>query len=274
MSTPLVMKLGGAVLADTALLSQLFQTIASYRSEGNRPLVLVHGGGYLVDELSAKLGFTTQKRNGLRVTPFEQVPYMAGALAGTANKLLQGEAVRAAVPSIGMSLADGGLCHISQMDPALGAVGDAKAGDGTLLHALLAQNVLPIISCIGLDDQGQLMNVNGDQAAVAVAAAIQADLVFLSDVPGVLDGQGVLQSHLTEEKAQQMIDDGVITDGMIVKVEAAFEAANALGKTIEIASWRDAQKLNALFAGEAIGTQFSPAKTHMMEQISVSATAQ
>ncbi|WP_413112772.1 acetylglutamate kinase [Thaumasiovibrio sp. DFM-14] len=256
-SSPLVIKLGGAVLSDSETLQRLFDAIAAYQVASGRPLVLLHGGGYLVDELMEKLQLPTVKKQGLRVTPFDQIGYIAGALAGTANKLLLGQAVRSKVAAIGLSLADGGLCQVSPLDETLGAVGQAAPGNGALLQCLLVEGYLPIISSIGLDNAGQLMNVNADQAAVAVAATLNADLVLLSDVKGVLDGNGELIDALTEPQANALIEGGVIRDGMIVKVQAAFEAAKTLGKSVEVATWHSPDKLAALFNGERIGTQFA-----------------
>ena len=256
--TPLVIKLGGAALSCTETLSQLFAAIASYQSLVQRKIVIVHGGGYLVDELMAKLQLETVKKQGLRVTPYDQIALIAGALAGTANKLLQGQAIKDGLNAVGLSLADGGLCQVVELDPELGAVGKASPGDSSLLQAILATGALPIISSIGLTKDGQLMNVNADQAAIAVAGALDAELVLLSDVSGVLDGKGQLLPSLNEQQANQLIASQVITDGMIVKVKAALEAANDLGRPIEVATWRYPEKLAQLFAGESIGTQFLP----------------
>ncbi|PSW11874.1 acetylglutamate kinase [Photobacterium rosenbergii] len=255
---PLVIKLGGAVLSCGETLEKLFGAISAYQKQAQRPLVLVHGGGYLVDDLMAKLQLETVKKEGLRVTPADQIPYIAGALAGTANKLLQGQAQKAGVPAVGLSLADGGLCKVTELDPELGSVGKAEPGDSSLVSQIMASGFLPIVSSIGLDANGQLMNVNADQAAVAVAAALDGELVLLSDVSGVLDGKGKLISELTEPQAEALIAQAVITDGMVVKVRAAFEAANALGRSIEVATWRYPDKLAALFDGQSIGTKFSP----------------
>ncbi len=256
--TPLVIKLGGAALSCTETLSQLFAAIANYQSQVQRKIVIVHGGGYLVDELMAKLQLKTVKKQGLRVTPYDQISLIAGALAGTANKLLQGQAIKDGLNAVGLSLADGGLCQVVELDPELGAVGKASPGDSSLLQAILATGALPIISSIGLTKDGQLMNVNADQAAIAVAGALDAELVLLSDVSGVLDEKGQLLPSLNEQQANQLIASQVITDGMIVKVKAALEAANDLGRPIEVATWRYPEKLAQLFAGESIGTQFLP----------------
>lgn len=256
--TPLVIKLGGAALSSTDTLSQVFGAIARYQTQAQRPIVIVHGGGYLVDELMSKLQLPTVKKQGLRVTPYEQIPLIAGALAGTANKQLQGQAIKDGLNAVGLSLADGGLCQVVELNPELGAVGKATPGNATVLQAILATGALPIISSIGLTTEGQLMNVNADQAAVAVAGALDADLVLLSDVSGVLDGKGNLIKSLDEKKANQLIDGQVITDGMVVKVQAALQAATDLGRPIEVATWRYPEKLAQLFAGDSIGTQFLP----------------
>lgn len=255
---PLIIKLGGAALSCSETLGKLFQAISTYQQQAERSILIVHGGGYLVDDLMNKLQLETVKKDGLRVTPYDQINVIAGALAGTANKLLQGEAVKNGLNAVGLSLADGGLCQVEELDPELGAVGKASAGDATVVQAILAAGAVPIISSIGMTAEGQLMNVNADQAAVAVATALDAELVLLSDVSGVLDGKGHLIPNLDQKKADELIAAKVITDGMIVKVQAALEAANDLGRPIEVASWRYPELLTELFAGNSIGTQFLP----------------
>lgn len=255
--TPLVIKLGGAVLSNLETLQQLFKAIDTYQQQQQRPMLIVHGGGYMVDDSMAKCKLDVVKKDGLRVTPKEQAPLIAGALAGTANKLLLGEAIKSNIQGVGLCLGDGNMCTVTQLDPELGSVGVASVGDATLLKQLLSANFLPIISSIGLDSDGELMNVNADQAAVAVASTLGAEVVLLSDVAGVLDANKELIPEMDEQLSNQLIADGVISDGMIVKVQAAFEAAQELGRPISIASWRSPQNLVRLFAGENIGTIFN-----------------
>jgi acetylglutamate kinase len=157
-----------------------------------------------------------------------------------------------------LSLADAGLTEVTQLDPELGHVGKAQPGDASAVQALLSLGITPIISSIGITADGELMNVNADQAAVAIAGAVDGDLVLLSDVSGVLDGKGHLIPALNSEQANALIDGKVITEGMIVKVLAALDAAQELGRPIQVASWRYVDKLNALLAGESVGTQFLP----------------
>ncbi len=255
---PLVIKLGGAALECGDTLQQIFGAISSFQQSAKRGIVLVHGGGYLVDDLLSKLQLETVKKQGLRVTPADQINIVTGALAGTANKLLQAQAIKAGVPSIGLSLADAGLTEVTQLDPELGHVGKALPGNSAALQALLEQGITPIISSIGITAEGELMNVNADQAAVAVAGALDAELVLLSDVSGVLDGKGHLIPALDSQQANALIEGKVITEGMIVKVLAALDAAQELGRPIQVASWRYVEKLNALLSGGSVGTQFVP----------------
>lgn len=112
-----------------------------------------------------------------------------------------------------------------------------------------------MISSIGVTDEGELMNVNADQAATALASTLGADLILLSDVSGILDGKGQRIAEMTAAKAEQLIARGIITDGMIVKVNAALDAARTLNRPVDIASRRHADQLPALFNGTPIGTR-------------------
>ncbi|WMC10755.1 acetylglutamate kinase [Oceanimonas pelagia] len=255
---PLVVKLGGTLLESDKALEALFSTLKAFVNESNRPLVLVHGGGVLVDNQLKAMGLTSTKKNGLRVTPFEQIPVIAGALAGTANKLLLAQAIAHEIPSVGLCLADGGLCRVSQLDPELGAVGQIEGGDATLVNSLLAGGFLPIVSSIGITFDGKLMNVNADQAATAIAEILEAELVMLSDVSGILDGKGQRIVHLTEAEANELMDKNIIKDGMAVKVKAALKATKTLGKPVAVGSWRYPEQLLSLLAGESEhGTRIS-----------------
>jgi acetylglutamate kinase len=252
---PLIIKLGGVLLDSEEALERLFTALDAYRAKYQRPLLIVHGGGYLVDELMKQLSLPVVKKNGLRVTPADQIDIITGALAGTANKTLLAWAIKHKINAIGLSLADGGSVSVTQLDDALGHVGNAQPGSPELLNLLLSSGYLPVISSIGITAEGQLMNVNADQAATALAATLGADLILLSDVSGILDGKGQRIAEMTAEKAEQLIAQGIITDGMVVKVNAALDAARTLGRPVDIASWRHADQLPALFNGVSIGTR-------------------
>jgi len=202
-----------------------------------------------------QLGIKSEKKNGLRVTPFEHIQYITGALAGTANKLMLAKAIQYKFNAVGLCLSDAALCEIGQLDPELGAVGTAAIGSPKLLNLLLENDYFPIISSIGITPEGQLMNVNADQAATSIAMSLNADLALLSDVDGILDKDRNLITDMTGEKAAELIENGVITGGMEVKVKAALKASKTLGKAVSVAGWKNPQLLKQLLAGEAIGTQ-------------------
>ncbi len=252
---PLIIKLGGVLLDSEEALERLFDALDSYRAQHQRPLIIVHGGGCLVDELMKKLALPVVKKNGLRVTPADQIDIITGALAGTANKTLLSWARKHAIQAVGLCLGDGDSVKVTPLAAELGHVGKAEPGSPLLISTLLAANYLPIISSIGITAEGQLMNVNADQAATALAATLGADLILLSDVSGILDGKGQRIAEMTTQKAEQLIAQGIITDGMIVKVNAALDAARTLGRPVDIASWRHAEQLPALFNGLPIGTR-------------------
>ena len=229
---PLIIKLGGVLLDSEEALERLFTALDSYRQQHQRPLVIVHGGGCVVDELMKQLSLPVVKKNGL----------LAWAIKHQIN-------------AVGLSLADGGSAVVTPLDPALGHVGNAQPGSPALLNILLSAGYLPVVSSIGITADGQLMNVNADQAATALAATLGADLILLSDVSGILDGKGQRIAEMTAQKAEQLIAQGIITDGMVVKVNAALDAARTLGRPVDIASWRHADQLPALFNGVSIGTR-------------------
>jgi len=252
----LVIKVGGAFMQAEEAALALLSTIAELQK--NYIVVLVHGGGAMVEELLNALNLTSQKIDGLRVTPKEHMPYITGALAGTANKQLCGLAIKAGISPVGLSLLDGKMCIATVMREELGAVGLVEPGDATLLKALAATNMLPIISSIGADNNGNLLNVNADQAATVIAQLLDAQLLLLSDVPGVLDVNKNLIEQLDIEQIETLIAQNVIRDGMIVKVQAALKAANSLGRSVTIASWKDAEKLLGLLQQQAIGSKILP----------------
>jgi acetylglutamate kinase len=252
----LVIKVGGAFMqAETEALA-LFKVVEQLKPQYQ--VVLVHGGGPMVEELLQGLGLTSKKIKGLRVTPKEHMPYIAGALAGTANKQLCALAIKAGLNSVGLSLADGHITTCKVMCEELGAVGSAVAGESQLLDTLLANKMLPIISSIGADREGNLLNINADQAATVIAQLLQAELLLLSDVPGVLDAQNNLIKQLSPTDINHLIATQVIKDGMQVKVQAALDAANSLKRPITIASWQNAEQLLALLQKQNLGTTIIP----------------
>ncbi len=257
MPKPLVIKIGGAILdhqeeGKPSALSQLLSVIAGLKDHA---VVLVHGGGCVVDEMLAQAGFTTEKKHGLRVTPQEQMPIISGALAGSVNKSIVAQATNQNIQAVGLSLTDGGMiqCNISPLE--LGMVGVPKAQNSKLLDNLINAKFLPVISSIGSINSGELVNVNADDAAVEICQLLNGELLLLTDVNGVKDASGEYMESINSEQAKQLIDEGVISGGMTAKVNAALHAANQLRRSIAVASWQSPEKISQLLNGDNIGTR-------------------
>ena len=247
---PLVIKVGGALLNDVVAQQALFAQLVLLQ----RPWVLLHGGGALVDTWLSQLGFDVERRRGQRVSPAEQMPFITGALAGCANTELVAQAVLGGVQAIGLSMVDAG-CTTSYLADDLGQVGRVETTDPTPLNKLLAAGFRPLVCSIACDDQGQLLNINADDAALAIANALQGDLLLLSDVPAVLDVNRQPIARLDSQAMEKLIASGVIAGGMVVKVRAALSAAQSTGGRVLIASWQQPQSIPRWCAGEPVGTE-------------------
>lgn len=258
-SKPLVIKIGGAILEKESALSALLTVIKSLK---NQSIVLVHGGGCVVDEMLSQAGFSTEKKNGLRVTPKGQMPVISGALAGNVNKAIVAQAAAQDILAVGLSLSDGNMttCTLSSLN--LGSVGEPSPHNSKLLDTLLSNKFLPIISSIGALPNGELVNVNADDAAVAICQLLNAELLLLTDVNGVKGGDGAYLSSLNCKQAENLIADGVIAGGMTAKVNAALHAANELRRSIAVASWKTPEQIIDLLNGNSIGTRIEANSSH------------
>ncbi len=254
----LVIKVGGALLENAEALSAFLTELKKIRQQ--QKVVVVHGGGALVQQLLTDLGLTSQKKNGLRITPKAHIPYVVGGLAGTANKQMVATAKAIGDKAVGISLADGGDIVCNVPDPDLGCVGQVESGSAQLIQTLLDAGFLPLVSSIGVDQSGQLLNVNADQAAEAIAKILQGQLVLLSDVDGILDGDKQVIPTMTKALAEKLIAEQVITDGMIVKVNTAIETATALNAPIGILNWRNPNLISQWLEEKSCGTTVQPAE--------------
>ncbi|MEE2023397.1 MULTISPECIES: acetylglutamate kinase [Alkalimonas] len=253
-SRPLVVKLGGRLLQEPAAISALLTVCQHIKQQ--RPLLLVHGGGAQVESWLQTFGFVTEKIDGQRLSPKEQMPVIAGALAGAVNAELVALADGAALKPVGLTLGAGGSCCFERI-ARLGAVAKALPGKPELLQVLLAQDFTPVLSSIGHLD-GELLNINADLAAAALCQLLQGDLLLLTDVPGILQADGSLIADLHATEAASLVAAGVIQGGMKVKLDAALETAQALQRSIVVAGWQQPDLLLALLAGQAVGTCIHP----------------
>jgi acetylglutamate kinase len=223
-----VVKFGGSVL-DTPSLGTLPQDLVLLQQAGIRP-VLVHGGGPEITRLLERLGKTTRFVNGLRVTDEETMEVVEMVLAGRVNKHLVTLIHQAGGRAVGLSGKDAALLRARKHAPGvdLGLVGEVAQVDATVLQVLLDAGYLPVVASVGFGSDGVSYNLNADSAAAALAVALRADkLIVLTDVEGIYreTGQGrELLSELTPEAARMLITEGVVSRGMIPKVEACLAA--------------------------------------------------
>ncbi len=218
-----VIKLGGRVQSDPALPGVLAAAwIAS------RALVVVHGGGDEVTELQRAFGRASQFVAGRRVTAVEDLHLLRMALSGSANQRLVAALVGAGVLAVGVSGEDAAMIEaVAESRATMGEVGTSVAVDAALLRHLLAGGFCPVVSPLARDRDSKgsgVLNVNGDDAAAAIAVAMQAsELLLISDVDGVLvDGAAML--HLDQDSARELIRAGVARGGMAAKLDAAIGA--------------------------------------------------
>lgn len=223
----IVVKLGGRVQGDPDLPAALAALCAA-RPGG---VVVVHGGGDEVSALQRAMGLEPRFVGGRRVTGERDLELVRMALSGTSNKRVVAALVGAGVAAVGVSGEDAALLRAEVGDPALGRVGRVTTIDARLVETLLAAGYVPVVSPLARDADdpaGGALNVNGDDAAAALAAAVgAAEVLFLADVPGVLDGSGGVVPALDAEGVQGLVASGVAAGGMAAKLDAALAALAA-----------------------------------------------
>ncbi len=232
-----VIKFGGSAMGGDSNLKNFAQNIVLLKQVGINPIV-VHGGGPQIGEMLKKLNIQSSFIDGLRVTDSDTVDVVEMVLAGSINKMIAKEINAAGGKAIGISGKDGNLIKAKKLtrtkkDPDsniekilnLGFVGEPQFVDPEVLSIFEDSDIIPVIAPIGVGENGETFNINADTVAGAVAASIQASkLIILSDVDGVMLPNGELVSHLNIATARKMISDGVITGGMIPKIETCINA--------------------------------------------------
>ncbi len=253
----LLVKIGGTLLDAPETRHALAAQIAAAKAAGHQ-CVVVHGGGKQMTRFLEERGVPSRFVNGLRVTTPETVDAVLKVLAGSVNQELVSALIRARVSAVGLSGLDANLIDAVQMDPELGAVGRVTRSNPALLDLLASNGYLPVVACLAGDAEGNFYNVNGDQMAVACAAGFRAErLVFLTDVPGVLDASGARLPHLTLADIERLIATGVAKGGMQAKLNAAASAIEQGIAEVSIVPGAEPEALPRLLAGEFLGTRIA-----------------
>lgn len=253
----LLIKLGGTLLESAEVRHSLAVQAAGLAGAGHR-VVIVHGGGKRLSRYLQEQGVASEFHNGLRVTPPEIMDAVLRIFAGSVNHHLVSELQSVGAQAVGLSGIDAGIAQATQLDPALGAVGKVETVNAKLLDILTEQGYVPTVACIAGGADGSIYNVNADEMAAAVGAGYRADrLIFLTDVGGVLDGEGKLLEKLTVADTEKLIADGVAHGGMEAKLRAAGRAVlNGAGE-VRIAAGAETDVLPRLLVGEAIGSSLT-----------------
>lgn len=222
-----VLKVGGNEVDEPGWVVRFARAVAA---RGGR-LVVVHGGGKEVSALQRLLGAEPEWRDGLRVTSDEAMRVVAMVLSGLVNKRLAAALVTAGAEAVGISGEDGGLLRACfAAGGSMGRTGEVDTVRADLLHVFLDNGLLPVVSPVSRGPDGAALNVNADDAAAAVAVALgAAELLFVSNVAGVLSAGEVLEG-VDADEVEALIADGTAAGGMAPKLRAAARAAIAVGR--------------------------------------------
>ena len=253
-----VIKYGGNAMVNEQLKQQVMEDIALLWLIGVK-VVLVHGGGPEISETMKKLGKEAVFVDGLRVTDKETVDIVQMVLAGKVNKDLVNLIQTKGGHAVGVSGIDGGMIEATVKNEDLGYVGQITKIRTQPIVDLLEKNYVPIVSTVASDRQGNVYNINGDTAAAYIAGALGAErLIMMTDIAGILkdkDDPATLIPHVTIAEAKQLYDEGVVSGGMIPKVDCCIEALEHGVKNVVIMDGRIPHSiLMELLTDEGAGT--------------------
>lgn len=258
-----VVKYGGNAMTDESLKEQVMEDIVLLTLVGIR-VVLVHGGGPEINDLLAKLNIESKFVDGLRVTSAEAVEVVQMVLAGKVNKTLVNMLQAKGGNAVGIAGMDGRLIQAKQMKEELGYVGEVTNVNIDPIIDLLDGGYIPVVSTLGCDEQGNVYNINGDTAAAAIAGALGAErLIMMTNTPGIMrdmNDPSTLIADASVEEAEHLKEQGVISGGMIPKVDCCIDAIKAGVKNVIIMDGRVPHSiLTELLTDEGAGTMIKGA---------------
>ncbi len=264
----LVVKYGGHAMVKEELKRSFAMDVVLMKYIGMNP-VIVHGGGPQIGELMEKLGKVPHFVHGMRVTDAETMDIVEMVLGGKINKEIVGLINQHGGRAVGLSGKDGGLIKASRLQVRqpgsqdnsplidIGLVGKVNAINSHIIQVVDSSGYIPIIAPIGFGDEGEPYNINADLVAGEVAAALKAEkLIMLTDVEGILDEQKTLISSLKRSNITKLIEQGVISEGLLPKVEACLTALDGGVRKAHIIDGRqDHALLLEVFTDRGIGTE-------------------
>jgi acetylglutamate kinase len=253
-----VIKYGGSAMDDPDLADLFAQDVVLMRLVGMNPVV-VHGGGPQISDLMRRLGKEPEFVDGLRVTDAETVDIVRMALVGKVNREIVASVNQHGSYAVGLSGEDAGLITVAQRDDKLGFVGDIRRIDPSILERLLREELIPVVATVGVDEAGQAYNVNADTVAGAIAESLRAEkLVYLTNVAGMysdLADEASLISRIDVDRLAALVDDGVLSEGMIPKASSCVDAVKSGVSRAHILDGRIPHALLLeFFTREGIGT--------------------
>jgi len=263
-----VIKIGGELISKPEILHALCKEIAKLK-QANLNIVLVHGGGIQTSEMEIKLGNKPTIIAGRRVTDEKTIETIKMVIAGKINIEILSTLQTNGVAAVGLSGVDGNILNVHRRPPKkiinenskqdqmidYGLVADILAVNPELMLTLIDNHFLPVVAPLAADKQGNIYNINADTVASTIALSLQAvQWIILTNIDGVYDQKGNTLAHLTCHSARELIDQGIVTNGMIPKIESIITAIEAGIKSVHIINGLKPEKLQKLFVEKSLGT--------------------
>ena len=253
----IVIKLGGHAMTDLTAMKSFARDIVLMKQCNVNPII-IHGGGPMINATLAKLNITSSFHEGKRITTEEIMEVVEMVLSGKVNKSIVSALNDQGGKAVGLSGKDSSLIYCEQDTPELGCVGKITEINPEVLNSFIDSDFIPVVAPIGYGNNSKTYNINGDTVAGALASSLSADrLLLLTDVEGVKSSEGNLIPQLDPMRARKLIKDGVISEGMIPKVNTSLDAIeNGVRASVIIDGRVEHSCLLELFTSHGAGTLF------------------
>ena len=252
----IVIKYGGNAMINEELKDAVMEDLVALRERGYMP-VLSHGGGPGIKAMQEQLGLEARFVDGLRYTDEPTLKVAEAVLAGQVGNELAALLLKKGGKAAAVSGVAGGLYHCKPMDPKYGLVGDIDHVDTSAVDALINAGIIPVVAPLGVDDNGQIYNINGDTAASLLASALKADkLVLLTDIEGLCNSIELRDviTYLNIDDVPYLKEKGVIAGGMLPKIDGCVQAIRSGVGSVHIIDGRNAHSLVSFIDGATMGT--------------------